>query len=393
MEMQTQRWRPGTEDFVSHDVLAEYIHAAAESNDVLKNIRFGTRVNRVSKVDTSWEVESTKISRNGPAMEVQRLKERFDAVIVAVGHYHAPHVPDIPGLSTWKAAFPERIKHSKSYRDPSKFAGKNVLLVGAGVSSTDIAKELNGVAKSIYQVSRGGQYDLPTSMLPKKVTRIGAIKSFDGLSNAKPAPTGTHPVLPGTITLCSGDRLCDIHEVVLCTGYHVSLPFLRNLHADGVEAVNADDTVLVTDGQVTHNLHKDIFYIPDPSLAFVGVPYHTATFSLFEFQAIAVAAVLSGHARLPGMADMRTEYRKRLARKGSGRSFHSLKGVGEEIAYVDDLAAWINGNSDVDGDGGGVKMDGHSSEWLAAYERRLKRLQAIEQSSSYSKRAAIVSCV
>jgi len=370
--MQTQNWRPNTGEFVTHDVLADYIYAAAESNKVLRDIRFGTRVNKLSRFDGFWEVESTEISNDPVAPEFSRSKDNFDAVVVAVGHYHAPCVPDIPGLSTWKTAFPERIKHSKTYRDPSHFAGKNVLLVGAGVSSTDIAKELNGVAKSIHQVSRGGQYDLPVSMLPETVVRVGAIRSFDALSTA--SRTEAYPVLPGTITLQNGDQLSDIHEVVLCTGYYVSLPFLRDLHADGVAAADADDTVLVTDGRVTHNLHKDIFYIPDPSLAFVGVPYHTATFSLFEFQAIAVAAVFSGQAMLPDMSDIRKEYRERLAKKGAGRSFHSLKGTGEEIAYVNDLARWINVVSDSDRGGDKrVRMKTHSSKWLAAYERRIER--------------------
>ncbi len=35
--------------------------------------------------------------------------------------YHAPRVPDIPGLAEWKEAWPSRIQHSKSYRNPNGF--------------------------------------------------------------------------------------------------------------------------------------------------------------------------------------------------------------------------------------------------------------------------------
>ena len=75
--------------------------------------------------------------------------QAFDGVVVASGHYHAPNIPDISGLAKWKKAFPELVMHSKGYRDPSNFDGQNVLLVGAGVSSTDIAKELAAHARSI----------------------------------------------------------------------------------------------------------------------------------------------------------------------------------------------------------------------------------------------------
>lgn len=112
-----------------------------------------------------------------------------------------------------------------------------------------------------------------------------------------------------------------------------------------------------------HNLHKDLFYIPDPTLAFVGVPFYTATFSFFEFQAIAVAAVFSGCAWLPTQDEMRTEYQERLQSKGSGRAFHDMKG--EEAGYVKGLVDWVNSHAQSTD---GPKVVGHSKEWLAQRE-------------------------
>jgi cation diffusion facilitator CzcD-associated flavoprotein CzcO len=40
---------------------------------------------------------------------------------VASGHYHASKVPDIPGLKEWKQAWPDRVHHSKGYRNPEDF--------------------------------------------------------------------------------------------------------------------------------------------------------------------------------------------------------------------------------------------------------------------------------
>lgn len=87
----------------------------------------------------------------------------------------------------------------------------------------------------------------------------------------------------------------------------------------------ASDTVLATDGRRVHNLHNHIFYIPDPTLVFIGLPYHVSTFNLYDFQAIAVAAVFSGRAALLSEEEMREEYRNYLQVKGSDKDFHSLR--------------------------------------------------------------------
>ena len=290
--------------------------------------------------------------------------------MVASGHYHAPNIPQIPGLAKWKQALPTHVSHSKRYRSHQGFEGLNVLLIGAGVSSLDIAKDLGNTAASVYQSSRGGPYDLPSHLLPLNAARVDGIASFDALSASDPCEDGR---IPGTITLRSGRKLCGIHRVIVCTGYHVSFPFMRDYHSDFVQPEDANETTLVTDGQQTHNLHKDVFYIPDPTLAFVGVPYHVATFTLFEFQAMALASVLSGTTALPSTVEMRAEYNERLKRKGAGRFFHSLKAKGDEIAYVSDLAAMVNNerNKPI------VTMKGHSQKWLDAYVRRSQRMQAL----------------
>ena len=46
------------------------------------------------------------------------MLQKFDAVVVASGHYHAARVPNTPGLAEWKQRWPERVEHSKRYRKP-----------------------------------------------------------------------------------------------------------------------------------------------------------------------------------------------------------------------------------------------------------------------------------
>lgn len=365
MELRAHKWKPGTGEFVSHNVLAEYIQDTAKYNGVEEAIHFNTRVDHLDRTQSGWNVHTSKITPSGSGDRIESTVDYFDAVVVASGHYHACNVPNIPGLPEWKRQWPERIWHSKRYRSPTDFKDQNVLLIGAGVSSTDIARELGATAKTICQVSRGGTFDLPTSMLPPNAVRIGEIARFE-----ETPPSGDLAddlPLPGTVTLKSGQKIHDIHQVLVCTGYHMSYPFLRSLHADNVRPENADDVVLVTgDGQQTHNLHKDIFYIPDPTLSFVGVPYHVATFSLFEFQAIALAAVYSGQARLPSREGMKSEYDERIAQAGSGRGFHSLRAEGHEMRYVDDLMDLANQQR-----GEADRIEGHSEKFRQAYARRM----------------------
>lgn len=250
---------------------------------------------------------------------------------------------------------------------------QNVLLIGAGVSSTDIAREISPVARQIYQSCRGNAFDLPISFLPENARRVGEVSSFNLSSDQydEELPNQAHErAISATITLKDGTVLRDIHQVLVCTGYHCSYPFLRELHQDTMAPKDADDQVLVTDGTQMHNLHKDIFYIPDPTLSFVGVPYYGATLSLFEFQAIAITAVYAGIANLPSRGAMREAYRERLQRKGLGKKLHSV--LGEEVDYVRDLVDWIN----EDGAAQGAKpVEGHTQSWRTAHAHRVQWLR------------------
>ncbi|KAF1986877.1 pantothenate transporter [Aulographum hederae CBS 113979] len=379
MRTKLRPWPPGTEDFVPHHVLRDYIQDLSRQTGVEDITLYGSRVTQLQKTGGSWrlryEVLRDAGAKSGRCSK-QSYEEVFDAVVVASGHYHAPRVPDIPGLKEWKQQWPDRIWHSKAYRDPESLRGKNVLLVGAGTSSADIARELGSIANRIFQSSRNGLFDFPSSMLPDNGIRIGKIQCFHlpRRDSARAERFDDQKPIPAVITLKSGQSLCEIDTVILCTGYHMSLPFLSSLHEDEVPVEKANDTLLVTDGTQIHNLHKDIFYIPDPSLAFVGVPYFTATFTLFEFQAIVLAAVFTGKASLPGEDFMRKEYRARVGKKGYGKQFHSLRGA--EVEYVDDLLQWINNEAER------RKLpqtDGHSPEWHEARKEQTERIQRLFQ--------------
>lgn len=229
------------------------------------------------------------------------------------------------------------------------------------------------MAKNIYQSTRNGAFDLAASVLPDNGSRINEISSFEIRENETTTELSSDKPLPVTIHLKSTDQtIHNIHQIFICTGYHITLPFLAKFHEDDTPSDNASDTVLVTDGNQVHNLHKDIFYIPDPTLAFIGVPYYTATFTLFEFQAIVLAAVFSGIVKLPPRTSMRSEYENRLRIKGSGRGFHSLKD--QEETYVKDILDWINSGRQKFGL---PLVQGHTDYWIKAKEEQRERIKVL----------------
>ncbi|KAJ4993415.1 putative flavin dependent monooxygenase [Stagonosporopsis vannaccii] len=373
LETTLNKFPPGTEDFVSHSVLKDYIQTTAARTEVEALTQYNTEVQHVAKTGDKWAVKTATLQTRADGSQSRNSSTSdFDAVVVASGHYHAARVPDIPGLAEWKRAYPNRVQHSKGYRKPEDYQGKNFLLIGGSVSATDIARELSPFAHKIYQSHRNGAFDLSASMLPENAVRVEEVVSFAAPSGASPTALDPSSPIPLTLTLKSGLQLCDIHHVILCTGYHLTLPFLPHLHADNTAPHAADDRVLVTDGTMFHNLHRDVFYIPDASLAFVGVPFFTATFTLFEFQAMVVAKVMAGLVDLPSQSEMRGEYVQRVREKGVGKAFHSLRDREEE--YVDALLRWVNRDLERKGREG---LTGHTEKWRRARGEMVERIRAL----------------
>ena len=68
--MTCQQWKPGTDEFVPHDILADYIQDSAESNGITECISFNTRVNHVRKIGQKWEVEIAQLSQRNGSVEL-----------------------------------------------------------------------------------------------------------------------------------------------------------------------------------------------------------------------------------------------------------------------------------------------------------------------------------
>ena len=96
------------------------------------NISINSNVVSLEKVNEIWHIEIEDVIKK------TRAKLRYDAVIIANGHFSNPYIPDVPGLSSWKN-YPGTITHSKYYESPAKFRDTRVLVVGNSASGVDIS--------------------------------------------------------------------------------------------------------------------------------------------------------------------------------------------------------------------------------------------------------------
>ncbi|KCV68695.1 hypothetical protein H696_04983 [Fonticula alba] len=120
------------------DVVA-YFESFACKNNLYPHIQFDTEVINVAQSDTyqtdgSWTVRFRQAGADQPEQT-----ETFAAVLVCNGHHTVPRYGTVPGLDN----FTGRVMHSREYRGPEPFAGRRVVVIGAGNSGLDIAVEIS----------------------------------------------------------------------------------------------------------------------------------------------------------------------------------------------------------------------------------------------------------
>jgi len=111
------RW-PTKEDMV------RYFDRYVRQQDI--TLALGCEVNRIDRSANGWLVGTSSGEIRTPA------------VVLATGKYGTPVVPPWPGLNQ----FTGELVHSGDFRNAWPFAGRDVLVVGAGNSAADIAVQL-----------------------------------------------------------------------------------------------------------------------------------------------------------------------------------------------------------------------------------------------------------
>jgi dimethylaniline monooxygenase (N-oxide forming) len=244
-------------DFPHHSEMTAYLDAYAEAFGLRPLIRFGATVERLERAaDGRWWITLDDGSRSS-----------YRAVIVATGAHWSPRLPTHPG------SFDGEVSHAHDYRVPASFAGRRVLVVGAGPSAGEIAVEVSTVAQRTFMSVRRGAHVIPR-WLGDRPFDAGDVEPFNRLPwrllnrtfrrrvereiGAPPAswPLPAHRFLEGipivssdllpavrrgdvavkpTIERLSGDRVRfvdgseePVDRIIYATGYRISLPFLSS---------------------------------------------------------------------------------------------------------------------------------------------------------------------
>ena len=310
--------KPFSEDlplFPHHEDVLKYIEEYAE--DIKHMIKFGTEITSVGvnprgpDGSDEWTIENRNLGTG--SIEV----ENYDAVVVANGHYTVPSVPDIKGVQQWNTAYPGSIIHSKAYRRPEDYIGKKVLVIGNSASGLDIAFQIGQRCKQPVLLSSRSVSAFGSA--PKAAWRKDVDEVVEFLD-----PQEAHRA----IRLASGSIEPDIDNVVFCTGYFYSYPFLKDIAPP-----------VISNGLRTKNTYEHLFNIYHPSLVFPVINLKVVPFPLAENQAAVVARVWSGRLSLPSGDEMRMWEEQNIKQKGNGKYFHSQK-FPEDAAQMNELYSW-----------------------------------------------------
>ncbi|XP_014213753.1 senecionine N-oxygenase-like [Copidosoma floridanum] len=277
------------ESFAEHFKLREHIH-------LYHNVELVEPVGGTSE----WKVRVRDLKGD------RSLDVRFDAVMVCSGHYFEPAIPVIKGADKFKG----ETLHSHDYRRPEHFAGKRVVVVGAGPSGMDLALEISRKATSVILSHHSTeeiltQFPANVSQKPDIVEMtVNAVKFAD-------------------------ETEAEVDAIFYCTGYKYSFPFLSR-----AAGVRVDDNMVAP-------LWKQVISIANPTMALIGLPFYVCAFSMFDLQARFVLKFWTNKAQLPErsvmLADHEKEKKDRFEVRGwSKRQFHMMGPLQGE--YYDDLA-------------------------------------------------------
>ncbi|KAG6365785.1 hypothetical protein INS49_007396 [Diaporthe citri] len=286
--------------FRSHQVIRQYVEDLVNRNGYQDFVEYNTTVELVEKEGEEWRL----VLRKGGEKLDYWWEERFDAVVVANGHFSVPYLPLIRGLKEFAELRPGSVDNSKAYRGREKYRGKRVIVVGASVSG-DAAVDVLGIAQSpVFAAVKGHNPNLyfgDAAFDHPGITKVPSISRIDPRTRS--------------VFFEDGTLVENVDNIILATGYSWSLPFLPGIP--------------IRNNRVP-DLYLHIFHQSDPTLVFIGAVAAGLTFKVYEWQSVPAARVLAGRAKLPPIGEQKAWEAERIQKKGDGVAFTALWPTFEE---------------------------------------------------------------
>lgn len=263
--------------FPPREVLADYIKGRVEKAGVREWCRFRHPVRNVEYHEHTDNF--TVIAHD--LVNDKRVKETFDYVIVANGHFSTPNVPFFDGIDK----FAGRVLHSHDFRDALEFKDKDVMVVGSSYSAEDIGSQCwKYGAKSITACYRTNPM------------------GFHWPENWETKPLLTK--VDGKTCHFKDGSSKDLDAIILCTGYLHHFPFMD------------DELRLITTNRMwAPNLYQGVAFEPNPKVMYLGMQDQFYTFNMFDAQAWWARDVILGKIAVPSLAEMQAHSEQWLARE------------------------------------------------------------------------------
>ncbi|VVC38039.1 Hypothetical protein CINCED_3A002615 [Cinara cedri] len=269
--------------------IRKYLNDFTDHFNLRQCIKFCHHVEKVSPINNNqWEVNVINLKQNKKETHI------FDALVVCVGNYSNPAIPDITGSDI----FHGKIMHSHSYRDADPFKDKSVLVIGCGASGLDISFGTSKVAKKVFLSHHNPK--LLKLKIPSNYFHKTDIKEI---------------VEDGVIFKDGSYEQVD--TIIYCTGYTYKYPFLSS------------ECGITVENNVIKNLFKHMINIEYPTMGFIGVPRNTTGFYLFDLQSRIFKKILEGRVKMPSKEEMLEDSHKEIeARLASGQRLKDLHALG-----------------------------------------------------------------
>ncbi|WP_168385853.1 flavin-containing monooxygenase [Erwinia amylovora] len=319
---------PGSTDaFPGVEEVFEYLSSMAGTNDIREATRLNTEVISLLKTSDSWLIRSVCAGRF--------REDIFDRVIIATGELWQPRPLALPGAEHFSGT----MMSSREYQEPEKFKGKNILVIGGGVSGADIASDLVPCAKTVsISVKKTGLYlprqfpsgpnDMMHSYLGRyMLSRMSYSEYIGYLVSIMPDYMQTYRA-SGWLPDLANNNAVHVNEKIIpnvASGLIKVKPQAKRFTDKGyiefVDATQEKYDVIITcvgfkmtdysfvSGFDRKQLYEHFFWTEEPTLAVINPPVDTAgfgaAFPYFDIISQWVINVFSGNSALPEKAVMR----------------------------------------------------------------------------------------
>eukprot|EP00359_Climacostomum_virens_P009075 CAMPEP_0204913128 /NCGR_PEP_ID=MMETSP1397-20131031/11127_1 /ASSEMBLY_ACC=CAM_ASM_000891 /TAXON_ID=49980 /ORGANISM="Climacostomum Climacostomum virens, Strain Stock W-24" /LENGTH=468 /DNA_ID=CAMNT_0052084317 /DNA_START=38 /DNA_END=1445 /DNA_ORIENTATION=- len=284
----------------------QYLLDYVEKFNLRPFIQFRTAVTDITPLSQN-EFEVTTRDTTG-----EETKQIFNRVVVANGHSSVPYIPNISGVET----FPGKVQHSHNIKkrpQRADYEGKKVVIVGAFPSAWDLIRilvRLDG-QQVIVSATKFG-----LSLLGRITDPIFASLRESG----KIVLTSTIARIEGsTLHFTEGDPL-EADEVIFCTGYCMSFPFLKH-------------QVLLEEGRFPANLYRGMIDLKYPRIAHIGL-FKGSVFIVSQTDAMYLKRIFLEE---PDIEAMQEHYRQwEEKQRALGLNLRSL--FGTKYVFPDSIA-------------------------------------------------------